>query len=154
MGKRHKARELAIKVLFQLEFIPGDPDEAFNLICGHFGSSEEVQPFARVLVRGVWEKRQALDTAIAQASRNWRLERMSLVDRNILRLGAYEILFMTDVPPKVSIDEAVELGKRYGNEESGAFINGILDHIYTLWGHDRSPEGDTKIEKVNATDEI
>jgi len=81
-------------------------------------------------VLGVCERMGELDERIRRASRNWRPERMPRVDLNVLRIALYEVLFLRDVPPKVSIDEAVELGKRYGSEESGAFINGILDHIY------------------------
>ena len=90
----------------------------------------EIRDFARHLVLGIWTKREELDSLISRSSRNWRLERMSHVDRNVLRLGAFEMLFMKDIPPKVSIDEAVELGKKFGSEESGAFINGVLDNIY------------------------
>ena len=130
MGKRRRARELAIQVLFHLEFNPGDPEEVFSLICENFGSSMDIRPFSRELVHGVLEKKATLDGLISQSSKNWRLERMSHVDRNILRLGVYEILAKEDIPPKVSIDEAVEMGKKYGTEDSGSFINGILDNIY------------------------
>jgi len=131
MGKRRKARELAVKVLFHMEYNPGDPGEGFELVCENFGSSESIRAFSRNLVLGVFEKMADVDRVIRHASRNWRLERMSCADRSILRLGTYEILFMEDIPPKVSIDEAVELGKMFGNEDSAAFINGILDRIYT-----------------------
>jgi len=130
MGKRRRARELAIKVLFHMEFTSEEPEEVFYLICESFGSSESIRPFSRQLVLGVCENREELDSLIRQSSQHWRLERMSRVDRSILRLGVFEILFMKDIPPKVSIDEAVDLGKKYGTEESGAFINGILDNIY------------------------
>ena len=130
MGKRHQARELAVKVLFHLEYNPGGPAEGFDLICNHFGSSAAIQPFSRQLVLGVCRNQSQLDQLISQSSKNWRLERMSCADRNILRLAVFEVLFLKEIPPKVSIDEAVELGKRYGTKESGAFINGILDHIY------------------------
>jgi transcription antitermination factor NusB len=130
MGKRRHARELALKVLFHMEFSPGDPTECFDLVWGNFGLSQAIQPFSREVVLGVWENKEYLDGVIREASQHWRLERMSLVDRNILRIALFEVLFMKDVPHKVSIDEAVELGKKYGAEESGAFINGILDHIY------------------------
>ena len=79
---------------------------------------------------GVCEQKVSLDELIGRSSRNWRLERMSRLDRCILRLAAFEILFMEDIPPKVSIDEALELGKKFGSENSGSFINGILDNIY------------------------
>jgi transcription antitermination factor NusB len=130
MGKRHQARELAIKVLFHLEYNPGDPAEGFELICNHFGSSAAIKPFGRELVLGVSHNQSQIDQLISQSSKNWRLERMSCADRNILRLAVFEVLFLKEIPPKVSIDEAVELGKRYGTKESGAFINGVLDHIY------------------------
>jgi transcription antitermination factor NusB len=131
MGKRRRARELAIKVLFHMEFSPGDANKAFDLISGSFGSSGSTEAFARRLVLGVCGEKEALDAFIRRSSRNWRLERMSRVDRIILRLGLFEMLHMEDIPPKVSIDEAVELGKIYGIEDSGAFINGILDNIYS-----------------------
>lgn len=127
---RRRARELAIKVLFHMEFTPGDPDEVFYLICENFSPSESIRSFSKELVTGVCDRKEELDRLIRRASKHWRLERMSRVDRSILRLGAFEILVMRDIPPKVSIDEAVELGKKYGTEDSGAFINGILDNIY------------------------
>ncbi|MFC1532078.1 transcription antitermination factor NusB [Thermodesulfobacteriota bacterium] len=130
MGNRRKARELAIQILFHMEFSPGNADEVFELICENFNSSKSIRAFSRKLVCGVSEKMEYLDKLIRHSSTNWRLERMSKVDRSILRLSAFEILFMEDIPPKVSIDEAVELGKKYGNEESGAFINGVLDNIF------------------------
>ncbi len=130
MGSRRKARELAVQVLFHLEYNPGDPDEVFHFICENFGPSKSIRPFSKKLVLGVCENEKGLDTLISQSSRNWRLERMSRADRSILRLGVFEIVFMKDIPPKVTIDEAVELGKKFGSQESGAFINGILDNIY------------------------
>lgn len=130
MGSRRRARELAIKVLFHLEFTPGDPEEVFQLICENFGSPKSIRSFSRELVLGVCANRIELDQLISRASEHWRLERMSRVDRTILRLGAFEILVMKDIPPKVSIDEAVELGKMYGTDDSGSFINGVLDNIY------------------------
>ena len=113
-----------------MEFSPGDPYESFRLISESFDSAPEILNFSRQLVLGIWENREELDKLITQSSRNWRLERMSYADRNIIRLGVFEMLYMDDIPPKVSIDEAVELGKKFGTEESGAFINGILDNIY------------------------
>ena len=142
MGLRRRARELAIQVLFHLEFTPGDPNRAFGLICENFPVRESLKDFALALVLGVSEKRALLDGVIRKASRNWRLERMSKFDISILRVAAYEIMFMEDIPPKVSINEAVELAKRYGSEESGSFINGVLDHIFSdVYGADRSDAG-------------
>lgn len=113
-----------------MEYNPGDPEEGFSLICENFRPSRTIRSFSKDLVLGVWKKREELDEIISRSSKNWRLGRMSHVDRNILRVAVFEILFMRDIPPKVSIDEGVELGKKYGTDESGSFINGILDHIY------------------------
>ena len=130
MGKRRKARELATQVLFHLEFNPGNPGDVFELICDNFKPSKSIRAFSKKLVCGVYENLEYLDELIKRSSKNWRLERMARVDRTILRIGAFEIIFLEDIPPKVSIDEAVELGKKYGTEESGAFINGVLDNIF------------------------
>jgi N utilization substance protein B len=130
MGARRRARELALRVLFHLEYSPGDPEAAFELLCGNFHVPEEGLDFARGIVLGVTTNLRELDRLIREASRNWRLERMSRVDRNILRMAAYELVFAPDIPPRAAMDEAVELGKRYGSEDSAAFINGVLDHIY------------------------
>ena len=130
MGRRRKDRELAVQVLFHLEFSPGDPRAAFDLICEDFRSQESVKLFSAQLVQGVCENQDKLDALIVSASKNWRLERMARLDKCILRLAAFEILFMEDIPPKVSIDEAVEIGKKFGGEDSGSFINGVLDNIY------------------------
>jgi transcription antitermination factor NusB len=134
MGKRRRARELAIQVLFHLEYNPGDPEESFATICKSFLPPKEVRSFSKDLVLGVWKNKEDLDRLIGRASKNWRIERMSRVDRNILRIAVFEVVYMGEIPPKVSIDEAVELGKKYGSEESGAFINGVLDHIYNQLG--------------------
>jgi transcription antitermination factor NusB len=131
MGRRRKARELAVQVLFHLEFSSDVPGEAFDLICQNFDSRETVRHFSRELALGVCEKREVLDKLIRRSSKNWRLERMPYIDKCILRLAVYEILFMKDIPPKVSIDEAVEMGKKFGSEDSGSFINGVLDDIYS-----------------------
>jgi len=130
MGKRRKARELAIQVLFHLDFNVDDPNKVFDLICENFNSQRSIRPFSRQLVLGVCEKMKELDGLIRKASKNWKLERMPRLDKSILRLATFEILFIEDVPPKVSIDEAVEIGKKFGSSDSGSFINGVLDNIY------------------------
>ena len=130
MGRRRRDRELAVQVLFHLEFSPGDPRAAFDLICEDFRSQESVKLFSAQLVQGVCENQERLDGLIVSASKNWRLERMARLDKCILRLAAFEILFMEDIPPKVSIDEAVEIAKKFGGKDSGSFINGVLDNIY------------------------
>lgn len=119
-----------MQVLFQLEYSPGDPEEAFERVYGNFEVPARARGYAKRLVMGVCRNRERLDEMIRDASRNWRLERMSRVDRNILRIGALEVAFLNDVPAKVAIDEAVEVGKEFGAMDSGAFINGVLDNIY------------------------
>ena len=140
MGNRRKARELVTQVLFHMEYSPGNPDKSFELICENFNAPKSLKTFSKELVRGVCENKSRIDKLIKKASRNWRLERMSRVDRSILRLSVYEMLFMENIPHKVSIDEAVELGKKYGTEESGAFINGVLDNIYMTYIKDKNQE--------------
>ncbi|RJP17830.1 MAG: transcription antitermination factor NusB [Deltaproteobacteria bacterium] len=107
------------------------PDEAIPLFA--LASTPPSDPdYYRETVRGAWEHREEVDALIREAAENWRIERMALVDRNILRLGAYEILHGRDIPFAVAINEAVDLGKRFGAEESGAFVNGILDRISAM----------------------
>ncbi|MFC1884736.1 transcription antitermination factor NusB [Thermodesulfobacteriota bacterium] len=130
MGKRRKAREFAIQVLFHQEFSPGGPDEAFRLIKDNFDSVKSGRDFSILLIKGVYEKKNILDGLISGASRNWKLSRIPHLEKCILRLAVFEILFIEEIPPKVSIDEAVELGKKFSGEESGSFINGVLDNIY------------------------
>ena len=104
------------------------PDEAIPLfaLASEPPSDEE---YYRETVRGVWERRGEIDELIGRAAEHWRIERMALVDRNILRLGVYEISYGEDIPYAVAINEAVDLGKRFGAGESGAFVNGILDKV-------------------------
>jgi N utilization substance protein B len=120
---------MAVKVLYQADMSGVSIAEALQLYCAHFGGSEEKRGFAQDLLDGVHTHLDEINGLISRFSENWRLERMSLVDRNILRLAIYEILCRPDIPAKVSINEAVEIGKKFGSEESGAFINGILDRI-------------------------
>jgi len=132
VGTRRKAREISLQVLFQLE--TGDKGltvgEVFTLFCRNFDAPREARTFAWELVSGVREHLQELDSHLNNASEHWRLDRMSHVDRNILRQALYEIFYIKDIPAKVSINEAIDLGKKFGTDESGAFINGILDRIH------------------------
>jgi len=130
-GSRRKAREISLQVLFQLATGEKDrsPEDAFNLFCGNFYAPKEAREYAWELVSGVVRNRAMLDERLNQASENWRVDRMSHVDRNILRQALYEILFLEDIPLKVSLNEAIDLGKQFGTDDSGAFINGVLDRI-------------------------
>ena len=129
MGKRRRSRELALQVLYQLDITKQDAIRAIAQSRDHFSEKEERDGFAERIVLGVLEHGQEIDRLIEQYSENWRLDRMSMIDRNILRMALFELLYCEDIPPKVTLDEAIELGKRYGSEDSGSFINGILDRI-------------------------
>jgi N utilization substance protein B len=120
---------MAIQVLYQVDMAQGDLGESLRLFCEHFKAPESIRDFAFELARGAYEHREEVDSLIKRFSEHWRLERMPTVDRNILRLAIYELLYQPDIPAKVSINEAVDLGKKYGSEDSGPFINGILDRI-------------------------
>jgi N utilization substance protein B len=129
MGARTGGREAALKMLFALEASQTDLDTAIALFWREFGGDPETRPYADESVRGVLDRREDLDETIRVASDNWRIERMTRVDRNVLRLGTWELKYKTDVPRAVILDEAIELAKRYGSEESGAFVNGVLNQI-------------------------
>ena len=129
MGTRRKSRELALQALYQEELsgLTGLLD--FEEFCTHFQVSKKTIPYAGKLLEGVREKRDEIDELISRHAENWRLERMSVIDRNILRLAVYELHYQDDVPTSVAINEAVEIAKRYSTDDSGPFINGILDSM-------------------------
>ena len=129
MGIRRKSREFALQVLYQLNISKQDPLTALTQFREHFLSDEEADAFQKRLVLGVLEHCSELDQLIERYSENWRLDRINLIERNILRMAIFELLFCEEIPPKVTINEAIDLGKRYGSEDSGSFINGILDRI-------------------------
>ncbi|MCF8032723.1 MAG: transcription antitermination factor NusB [Desulfarculaceae bacterium] len=135
MGERRKSRELALKVLYQMEHGDAPAEEALASFADNFAAPARLWDYARELVMGISERALDIDQALAAASRRWRVERMDRVDRNILRLACFEMLFASDpVPPKVAINEAVELAKRYGADESPAFINAVLDSLMVARG--------------------
>jgi transcription antitermination factor NusB len=127
--KRTRARELALQFLYQLDLRgPELLREAKDFVRSEERDAETVR-FALRLVEGVHKHRADLDRVIQGVAQNWNISRMAVVDRNVLRLATYELLHCRDIPPKVAINEAIELGKRYSTQNSGAFINGILDKI-------------------------
>jgi N utilization substance protein B len=127
---RTKARERAVQALYQIDVSASDLDEALERFWRSFEPVQrEVRELAEQFVRGVAEHRRAIDDAIESVSSHWRLDRMAKVDRNVLRLAVFELRHCEDVPVKVVINEAIELGKKYGSESSGAFINGLLDRL-------------------------
>lgn len=126
---RRRGRELALQVLYQIDVTSRDVAEALKLFWENFATNEEARSFCERLVRGVVEHRDEIDGLIERYAQHWKVSRMTRTDRNILRMAAYELAYCPDIPPKVTINEAVEIGKRFGSEDSGAFINGILDQI-------------------------
>jgi N utilization substance protein B len=129
MGNRRRSRELAMQVLFQMDINGDDSKEALELFCSHFEVPKKAKPFFLELVAGVRARRNEIDSLIEKSSDNWKLSRMSGMDRNIIRVAVYELLHCRDIPAKVSINEAIDIGKKFGTEQSPGFINGILDNI-------------------------
>jgi N utilization substance protein B len=158
MHDRRKAREIALQVLYELDMAKMDVHEAVSLFWIHltapeevfepfwdyfdnpedarkqriksFAVSSEAKLFSILLIEGAWLNRHEIDRVISDCSENWSISRMSKVDRSILRMAVYELLYCDDIPPKVTLNEAIDLGKTYGSENSGSFINGILDALY------------------------
>ena len=150
MGQRRHGREAALHVLYQMDTLGHSAESALALYWGALAAAEhdpehedetleagdEAKDLAEALVRGFADRRADVDEAIRAASHHWRLERMSRVDRNILRLATSELMLQSDIPRRVTLNEAIELAKRYGAEGSPGFVNGILDRIATELGKD------------------
>ena len=130
MGKRRVARELALKFLYQSEFNRDDLETQLAQFSDRSDTQTEIIEFMRLLVVKVFAHGEEVDVLLKKFSDHWALDRMSIVDRNILRLGICELAFMTATPPKVVINEAVEIAKKFGTEGSPDFINGILDKVF------------------------
>jgi N utilization substance protein B len=129
LGKRHQARELALKVLFQLESSGDDPEEVLAYHAAEGAATADVTNFARQLVRGVIDNREKLDAILRETSEHWKLEQMAKVDRTVLRIAVYEITIDKHVPTKAAINESIELAKTFSGEEAGRFVNGILGRV-------------------------
>lgn len=132
MRKRTRSREFALQILYQMDITRDDYAASLaNFWQGYSEENikEEMKNFTSELVRGVAQNLSVIDAKISQYAANWKLERMAVVDRNILRMSAFELMFRDDIPPKVSINEAVELAKKYSGAEAGKFVNAILDKI-------------------------
>ncbi len=130
MRERTKARELALKFLYQIDVTKEDVSSALE----HFWQGQHVikpvKEFTTQIIQGTLANLPQINNVISKYAQNWQLKRMAVIDRNILRLGCFELLFLEDIPPKVSINEAVELAKKYGDVNSSKFVNGILDKIH------------------------
>jgi N utilization substance protein B len=129
MGTRRKGRELALQALYQIEITGDASAAAVDLFLSHFEGSAQAKEFARRLVSGVVSQHTDIDRLIEECTENWKLMRMAKVDLLILRMAAYELIFCPDIPLNVSLDEAIEMGKRFGSGDSGSFINGVLDQL-------------------------
>lgn len=140
MRKRTRARELALMVLYQTEITKLPVEESLKIFWEEHEAEEEVRAFTTTLAAGTVEHLKQIDEIISLHADNWELSRMAVVDRNILRLATYELLFMKEIPPKVSLNEAIDLAKRFGDLESGRFVNGVLDRISRVEGS-RAAEG-------------
>ena len=129
MGRRRQSREAALKLLYALDITRADVKKVLRTPWAEAMMSDDIRDFTTTLVTGVIRHRHEIDAFIQECSTNWSLERIGLVERNILRFAIYELCFLPDIPPNVTINEAVEVAKKYGTEEAPAFINGILDRI-------------------------
>jgi N utilization substance protein B len=128
-GTRRKARELALQALYQIEITGDASAAAVDLFLEHFEGNARAKEFARRLVSGVVSQRAAIDQRVEQCTDNWKLARLAKVDLVILRMATYELAFCPDIPSNVSLDEAIEIGKRFSSAESAAFLNGVLDQV-------------------------
>ncbi|HAV42044.1 MAG TPA: transcription antitermination factor NusB [Acidobacteria bacterium] len=138
MGSRRKARECALQILFELEFSPDHLEEILKDYWAAQPVKAEVKEYATWLVEGLWQHRAEIDRTIEQASEHWRLDRMAMVDRNILRMAVFELFFEKTLPPPIIIDEAIEVARKFSGDEAAVFVNGILDGIYKSLKKDRS----------------
>jgi len=150
-GSRRKAREAALQALFLIEMNPYNSfEQSLSVFLENFPGQGGPAPFFFRLVRGVWEQKESIDHYIKDYAENWRIDRMSGVDRNILRLSVFELIYCADIPPRVAINEAIDLGKKYSTEESGAFINGILDSIFLKRSGQSDLEGNPEPAMINS----
>ncbi len=136
MGARRRGREAALQMLYGMDAAGWRTEDAIRSYWTHLGGTAEGREFADTLVRGVAESRERLDETIRGVSHHWRLERMTRVDRNILRMATFELMSLPDVPRRVTLNEAIELAKRFGSEGSARFVNGVLDRIASDLGKD------------------
>lgn len=129
MGTRRKARELAVQLLYQHDLSKMDPEEGMRLFWDYFPVESEAREFCTQLVLGTLDRLMVIDELLSEASDNWSLSRMSVVDRNILRLATYELVDRPEIPPSVSLNEAIEIAKKYSSPDAAVFINGVLDRV-------------------------
>lgn len=129
MGTRRKARELAVQLLYQHDLGKTEAEEGMRLFWEYFPVDMEARAFCTQLVLGTLDRLLVIDELLSEASENWSLNRMSVVDRNILRLATYELIDRPEIPPSVSLNEAIEIAKKYSSPDAAVFINGVLDRV-------------------------
>lgn len=129
MGARRKGRELALQALYRIDVTGEGGPEGLDLLWDHFGAPIDSRNFALYLVRGVFERGEEIDRLIVGALQNWTFERLSRVERNVLRIGLCELVVLRDTPTRVVVDEAIEIARRYGGQESGSFVHALLDRV-------------------------
>jgi transcription antitermination protein NusB len=145
MGLKRQSRECALQILYPLDMVPGlSAEDAIARFFESFEADARTKERAEQIVRGVFEHKAAIDEAIGKASPRWRVERMALVDRNVLRLCVHELMFDIETPARVVIDEGVEIAKRFGAEESARFVNGVLDAAARALGRLEKEKADKK----------
>lgn len=133
MRKRTQSRESALKILYQAELTRREIHLAADKFWNEFETIDEnIRTYTDRLTSGIEKNLEKIDNKISEHATNWQLKRMAVIDRNVLRIGVFELLYTDDIPPKVTINEAVELAKKYGDLESSKFVNGILDKIHKL----------------------
>lgn len=141
MRLRSKAREIALFILYQVEITKSDYQGAFSRYIESEKQPQELADFSFSLIEGVVKNIDCLDSLIKKYVKNWEIDRMAVIDRNILRLACFELIFLKDIPPKVSINEAIELAKRFGDVDSPRFANGVLDKIYKTESKENDDSG-------------
>lgn len=129
MGKRRKARESTLQILFQLEFNDPQPEKVLNLFWESRRTSKEIKDYSSWLVKGIISHKKKIDDIIQSVSEHWRISRMAVVDRNVLRIAVFELLFEENIASAVIINEAIEIARKYSSMEAATFVNGILDAI-------------------------
>lgn len=132
MRKRSKAREYALQILYAIDIRKEEDNENIAQFWQQQDADQPVKVYAMQLVNGCLHELSGIDALIAKYTDNWKISRMAVIDRNIIRMATYELLHIDDIPPKVAINEAVELAKKFGDDESGRFVNGVLDKINKL----------------------
>jgi transcription antitermination protein NusB len=142
MANRHLLRTVALQSLFEWDFNHGQEnlEEITERMLEEFASGAEDADFAKELIKGVIDNQEEIDRTITETAPEWPLDQITNVDRNVLRLGIYELMFTKETPPKVAINEAVEMGKRFGGESSGKFVNGVLGTLYKKMFPNQEPE--------------